>query len=159
MKLNPELIDWIHRELLVSIAACDYSGAPLLARCLAIEIYNAGTDTRIYLNASSARTLLTHLQPGQWLAVTMEQPRTHRSLQLKGKVSQIAAMDEVAIAYCKTYQRTFSEGVQEFGFSEAFSNVFIPSPDASATLIECTIAQVFEQSPGTQAGRILERRQ
>ena len=156
MAIRAELTNWIHRELLISIAACDYSGAPLLARCLAVEITADGTQARIYLNGNSAQPLFAQLKREQWLAVVMEQPRTHRSLQIKGKVDAISPMSDADIAYCQQYQQSFTEGVIAFGFTDAFSAVFIPPPDESASIIQINIEQVYEQSPGTQAGQLLE---
>jgi hypothetical protein len=153
--LSEPLLSWFNSELLASMAISDYSGAPLIARALAIAIVENGSIARIYANASCAPTFISQLGEGTQIAIAVEQPSTHRSVQLKGSVKAINALERDALIYCQAYRARFANSVEPYGFTQQMSHIFIPDPDHSAIAIDMAIAQVFEQSPGPDAGNRL----
>lgn len=87
------------------------------------------------------------------IAVTMGDPRTSRSLQLKGRANRIQTAEErdrvANVAYCDSFFRAVSEAD---GRPRSLLEGMRPTDLAACTL---TVNEVFDQTPGPAAGSSL----
>ena len=145
--ISEDVCVWLNNGLLVSAGLCDYTGAPLATRCLAMKA-KPNSYCKLYLNKSSNAMFSTFLTVDRKISVSVEQPSTARSLQLKGCIVDVLTPYESDFGYCENYKRQFALFTEPFGFTRTMCDLFSPPPDNSFVVIEIRIEQVFEQTPG-----------
>lgn len=155
MPVPVDLLPWLHCDLLISVACCDYSGAPLLSRALAIRSSNDGEEVTVYVHGGAARILLGQLHQGVIISVVCEEPCTHRSLQLKGALRELRRLTDPDRQWCRDYRQSFIDSIGRFGFPADQAAVFIPEADTDAMALVCPASEVYIQTPGQLAGQPL----
>jgi hypothetical protein len=106
------------------------------------------------LIASDGGASLDNLRSDGRIAVTITDILTFRSVQAKGRVTGgIEPLGPAEIAPMQEYDRRFGDALVHVGFGPAFSPVLRPVALVSVVV---EVEELFDQSPGAQAGQPME---
>ena len=92
MSLSDEQIDFIQGGVSISLASRDVRRVPSVSKAVACRVAADRRRVCVLLDAGQSHTLLRDVASCGALAATFCQPSTHRTLQLKGRDAQEAAL-------------------------------------------------------------------
>lgn len=162
MSLLPrELMDLADSGPVVIVGSADASRVPELSRAWGVQLIAESDDVVLCVPSASARRVLANLESTGRIAVTITNPRTYRSFQLKGRVIAItlaSASDRERVA---AHQEAFVESVAAIGLPrESTRRFFSGEPDddddedaaAGLMAVRVHVEALFDQTPGPAAG-------
>jgi hypothetical protein len=110
-----------------------------------------GEKLRIFVSAAQAAEVLDDVRTSRMISATFSVPRTHRTLQFKGKDATVVPIAAAERAFIAQYVEQFSKSIAHYGFTAEFTHAFFASQDDEVA-IEFTPTEGFEQTPGPSAG-------
>ncbi|MBK8206069.1 MAG: pyridoxamine 5'-phosphate oxidase family protein [Planctomycetes bacterium] len=149
-----DIAEFLKRGLCVLVATRDAALSPLCVSASAVALDGPGRAI-VYLPAYESAPALANLRANGAVAVLVEEPTTHRGIQMKGRSlavreATVPELDHVA----EFVARTKAE-LSAIGFAPTVLERMNFTP---CTAVEFTVEQVFEQTPGPGAGRAVEAR-
>ena len=128
-------------------------GEPRAARAWSARVLDAGTRRmRIVVGADDPVTV-ANLVPDAVVALTGADVRTFRSVQLKGRVVTVAEVDATDVAVTRVQSNRFLEVIHATDGNPLDALRRMLPLDVVA--IEVVIDEVFDQTPGPDAGNPL----
>lgn len=154
--LSPDNLAFIQKGVSINVASRDVRRVPSLTRALSCRVDADGKRLRIAVARSQSRDLLRDIEKSGAIAVVFTEPSTHRTLQIKGDDAAEVTVD-AADRDCLAHTRAaFGAEIGTLGFDAAFNGrLFHVEPDDLAVLA-FTPQTVFQQTPGPNAGALLE---
>lgn len=138
----------------MNVAGRDAENRPALARGLGIRVSPDRRTLTVFLSETHSSQLLQCLRDNGAIAVAVTRPKTHETLQFKGRVREIRPLsidDREAMA---AYQDSFAEELETLGYRREFTRQLLAgSENGVAVVFEPTA--VFDQTPGPKAGEKL----
>lgn len=153
--LTPAHAAFLPHRTSMNVAVCDGQNRPSLARGLGIRVSGDRRLVSVFLSQTHATQVLRCLGEGSAIALAVTRPTTHETLQLKGKVVQIAPMSADDLSALASYQDSVVEEIVSLGYQTEFVRSLLSgSEDCLAVVFQPT--ELFNQTPGPRAGEKLE---
>ena len=141
----PELLDGL---VAVVVGTRDADLRPACARGLAVRVDPSTGRLVLYLSEARTAETLENLRSNGAIAIALDRPETHRSVQVKGRCVDIRPATEEERPVVERFLEGFFEQVIYLGM--ALSVRSIRAWPCLAVTVEVT--EVFEQTPGPRAG-------
>jgi hypothetical protein len=158
--LSNELEVFIDSGVSAVASSADYRCIPSVCKVMACEINLHQPRLRVFFNAAHAADLLLDIKKTGVIAVAICDPTTHKTIQLKGNNATQSSVTESDLDRIRTNIRLFTKKITLMGFDETYC---VSAFDMDWDFNEQDIASVsftpnilYEQSPGPQAGKLLE---
>ncbi|MEZ5593946.1 MAG: hypothetical protein R3F53_25890 [Gammaproteobacteria bacterium] len=147
---------FISQGVSINIATRDRFSIPTITRALACRVSPDQRQVTLFLSAERAERLLENIAHNGMIAVVFSQPSTHRTLQLKGVDAHRVVLqgDDYAIIPAST--ASLVTELTAIGHGLGFSRTIVAHND-SLIAIRFTPDTIFDQTPGPDAGRQLNR--
>ena len=146
--------DFVQRHTSMNVAGRDAQNRPALARGLGIRVSPDCCTLTVFLSETHSSQVLQCLRENGAIAVAVTRPKTHETLQFKGRVREIVPLsieDRKAMA---AYQDSFAEELETLGYRREFTRQLLAgSENAVAVVFEPSA--MFDQTPGPKAGEKL----
>lgn len=144
-----DIADFLKRGLCVLVGTRDSALQPLCVTGSALLLTAPGQAV-VFLPEFESASALANLRANGQIAVILEQPTTHRGIQLKGKVSRVRPTTTHEIARIEEFAARTRADLSAIGFAPTVLDrmIFLP-----CTAVEFNFDAVFEQTPGPGAGR------
>jgi len=136
----------------VSIASRDANGLPDLVRALGATRDASGT-INVYVSGRDARHVLDNLRDNGAIAVVFSQPTTHRTVQVKAGHVTIEAATDADVVLVHQRIRAMAAELERHGYERGFTERMLSFDAADLTLVRLRPEEIFDQTPGPQAGR------
>ena len=150
--LSAENLTFIQQGISITAASRDVRLVPSLSRVLSCRVDADGQRLRLALVRSQGLILLRDIAATGAIAAVFSQPSTHRSLQIKGLDACEVAVDAADQDSVRDSQQAFAAEIALLGFDAAFSTRFYHVAPDDLAVVTFTPAQVFQQTPGPNAG-------
>jgi hypothetical protein len=149
--VTPEVAAFCTGGVSIVIGVVGADGRPVASRAEACRV-DPGGPVRLIFSGTGNDDLLAAVRQGGPIAATFSDPRTNRSLQIKGSRLVAARVVPADLEALERQVRAFAEALQAIGYSRAFGEAYckVLSGDANAASFEPVAA--FEQTPGPTAG-------
>lgn len=154
--LSPDNLTFIQKGVSINVASRDVRRVPSLTRALSCRVDADGKRLRIALARSQSSDLLRDIETSGAVAVVFTEPSTHRTLQIKGSDAREVALEPADQVCLDLTHIAFAAEIGQLGFDAVFTaRLFHVAPDDLAVLA-FTPQTVFQQTPGPNAGALLE---
>ncbi len=153
--LPDELIQLADTGVVVVVGTRDWQRVPELSRAWGVRVLPGGTGLEVCVSAHVCGRTLANLADNQQIAVTITNPRTYRSFQVKGQAVDTRATPPADLERITAHQRAFVKAVVSVGLAEASAwQIIAPelAPAPAFTTIRVAVQAVFDQTPGPGAG-------
>jgi hypothetical protein len=138
----------------VAVAARGLDGRPLAGVALACVPAGPGR-LRVVMRAKANAALLTAVEAGSALAVTVSRPLDHRSIQVKAAAARRVATTPGDLAATAAQAEGFRCELVLIGYPPAFAAAYVAHEPADLAAVEMEPDAVFVQTPGPGAGSAL----
>ncbi len=154
--LRPDDAAFIQQGISISVASRDVRHVPSIARALGCRLTDGGRQVRLLLVRSHSETLLRDVEKSGQIAAVFTQPTTHRTLQIKGSDARVQPASADDLELVRFSEAAFGREILPLGFSADFNRrLFAHAPD-DLCAVTFTPADIFQQTPGPNAGARLE---
>jgi hypothetical protein len=151
--LDPGAVEFIHGGVAVGIATRDDDLRPEFARGWGPEVSADGRSLRLCVAAPMGSVMRANLEQNGAVAVGFSPPTIARALQVKGVASQVGEPEAADLERVERHVRSFVEEALRIGAPEELSRrMFVGT---GLAVIQFSIDEVFDQTPGPTAGRRL----
>jgi hypothetical protein len=148
--ITGELAAFLHQGLSLHIGVRDSDLQPDGSRAIAVQIDEDGRHLVVYVAQVAAARLLPHLADNGHVAVTFARPTDDRACQVKGTFVSARAAGENERPLVAAQWNGFLDQLERIGISPEVTLGWTTWP---ATAIRLKVTSVFEQTPGSGAGR------
>jgi len=147
-----DISEFLQRGLCVLVGTRDNALQPLCVTGSAMFLSAPGRAV-VFLPAFESAPALANLGQNGQIAVVLEQPTTHRGIQIKGSVTGTRPPSMAEVARIEEFVSRTLADLSAIGFAPTVLNRmdFLP-----VTAVEFTFDAVFEQTPGPGAGRAVK---
>jgi hypothetical protein len=153
--LDPDNAAFLQSGLSISVASRDAGHRASVAKAVACRVSADRRRITVFVPAAPAARVVADIRACGAIAVCFSEPKTHRTLQLKGtdaREAPVAAEDEALIV-------AQAEGVvaqlDELGYPATLGRAVFPPTAQGVVAITFTPTAGFAQTPGPQAGKRL----
>jgi hypothetical protein len=155
--LSPKLAKFIG-DPRMTIDACsrNIQLIPSIARGLACKADLSTERISFWISARRSKDFIADLRCGHALAIVICLPSTHQTIQIKGHHATIQAPQHADLAYIEQKIQFLTSELGTLGFSQEYCDRMIGYSAQDVLHICFTSLAVFEQSPGSNAGKMLE---
>jgi hypothetical protein len=150
--VRDELSQVVLGGVAVVVATVGSDGRPVITRGWGLR-YDAESSTlTLTVTAPSGSPTLANLESNGAIAVTVSEPATYRTVQVKGVVEHVGAPSEQERTWAHEHRDRFVEEVAKLGITSGADRLFL----GDLRLVSFRIGEFFDQTPGPDAGRRLE---
>ena len=150
--LDPELHDFIHGPVLTLVGTRSAELRPRMARGWAPRLYSDGESLELFIDRPSGVAAIANLRQNGHIAVTLEEPVSHKSIQLKGRCLEISDPTPDDLRVLEERRRQISDILVSVGESpETVRNMW----STQVVKVRCLVERAFDQTPGPGAGKAL----
>jgi hypothetical protein len=147
------LAGFITSHISIHVAACPDGGVATLARGLGCRIApSEPTRVRVLLAHPQALPVLEAIRANGRIAVVLNEPESHRTVQLKGNDARIDDSDADDHAALAPYRNAMAQRLKVFDTPEPFVHAILSCAPDELVTISFTPEAVFGQTPGPRAG-------
>lgn len=151
--LSADDAEFITKGLSITLASRDLRHVPSIARALACRISADAQQLVVLLSRRQSADLLRDVAACGQLAVVITEPSSHRTLQLKGRDALIKALEADDLTVLAASQANFAADILPMGFDESFTRRLYAFEAADLCRLVMTPTDVFQQTPGVDAGQ------
>ena len=145
-----ELAAFLQQGLSLHIGVRDSDLQPDGARAVAVRADEDGRHLVVYVAEIAASRLLPHLADNGHVAVTFVRPTDDRACQVKGTFVSARVAEESERPLVAAQWSGFLDQLARIGISPEVTLGWATWP---ATAIRLKVTSVFEQTPGSSAGK------
>lgn len=136
------------RGVAVIVATTSDSGRPALTRGWGPSYDDEHRVLRIAISAPSGSATLRNLESNGAIAITVSEPLTYRTAQLKGTVEHVGAPSEPDRIAAHEHLRRFVDDVAQLGIDHGAERLF----QGDLRIVSFVVTEMFDQTPGENAG-------
>ena len=144
--------EWLQGGESIIVATADAEGVPATCRGIAIAAGKDPDTLTLYLPAATAHESLANIATTRRIAVAASHPLSHRTVQVKGVTRGVKLAAPAEEAFVQQRWNEFAAVLDEIGLPRGVMHGVAHWP---AFAVEMTIEQVFDQTPGPNAGAAL----
>lgn len=147
--LSPELVEFVESGVSLLCGTRDERLRPDCCRAVGAIVASDRTTVTVLLNPRTAARTLANLAGGGPVAMTASRPIDYRTIQVKGHASAPRPASDAEQMIAQRYLAAFTEALYLVGLQRAVVHRLRVAP---AVAIELAVTEVFQQTPGPQAG-------
>lgn len=137
----------------ITLGSCSSTLQPSIAVGLACRVAPDRQQISVMLRPSQSADLLRDVRGSGQIAVTVNQPTTHRTIQLKGHDARVHSIDASCIAEIAAQTSAFAEEIIAIGEpSEDMVRAYVQFELHDVIAISFKLHEVFVSTPGPTAG-------
>jgi hypothetical protein len=157
---SPPLLDesnarFTHEGVSIIVSSRNAAMRPAASLACGCRVSDDRREITVFINRDQSPDVLDNLVRTGAIAVNFSQPSTHRSIQLKGVDARLEPVLPEDLELISTYRDSFVADLARIYFPEPYAHTIIPAPNRSLAAVCFTLTQVFDQTPGHNAGRTL----
>lgn len=152
-RLPPELVEFLESGVSIVVGTRDAHNRPAVQRVVGVRV---GDDLRsfiLYVPDATGERTIANARATQRIAATFCRPVDYRSLQLKGRVTEVRPTREDERENVERYIHGFGGQVEVVGLPRSLTRRLTYWPN---TAVVVAIDDVFIQTPGPAAGNRFE---
>src|SRR5882672_1276357 len=124
-----------------AVAGRDASNQPSVAKALAVRVRSDRGTVEVFVDTERSGELLRDLRAGYPIALVCSEPRSHRTIQVKGQRTDVEAL----VAH-----------IAQLGYAEDGLRAYFAFTPSALTRIIFAASAAFLQTPGPGAGAPLK---
>lgn len=144
--------------LSINAASAGADGFANLARCLGCRINSERNRIILFLAATPAAAFLADIKRNGRIAAVFCKPVSHRTIQVKGVDAQRGRFPPEDIGRVQRFRETLSDELLLFGEPGPVTLAMLDAPDDDLAVVTFTPQVAFSQTPGPNAGDLLQFR-
>ena len=156
--IDEELAAFLQSGIALHAAAVGPGNVAHLARAAGCRVAPDRRSVTIYLVESQASELLEQVRADGAIAVVFTKPKSHRTVQLKGRDARIVAALAGDLAEVDRQVGVFDAELASIGFPRRFGWTLAGGSPAGLAAVVFTPQTAFLQTPGPSAGSALKSR-
>lgn len=133
----------------IVVGTIDDRGTPDVCRATAVASRDGLATLVVYLPVATSQTMIQNLADTKRLAVTVMDPADNCATQLKGSLVGVRLAGDDEAGFVRDQFGAFTDVLDRLGVPRRLSRSLRYWP---AFAVEMQIEQMFEQTPGPQAG-------
>jgi hypothetical protein len=134
----------------IFVVTASADGRPAITRGWGPRYDHDSSTITLAITAPASSPTLANLESGGAIAVTISEPLTYRTIQVKGTVEHAGAPSADDRARVQTHLERFGAEVEQLGVVGA-ERLFL----GDLRVVSFAVAEMFVQTPGPDAGRRL----
>jgi hypothetical protein len=146
---------FITRGVSISVSSCGADLMPSIARAFGCRVSTDRHEVTLLVSRRQADDLLAHVRERGVIAAAFSEPRTQRTIQLKGVDASTANCTAADLQLASSYRTAFSHELSLLGFSEPLIHTLLSCPATDIASITFSPSAAFAQTPGPNAGQVL----
>ncbi|HEU4522853.1 MAG TPA: hypothetical protein VFT12_12675 [Thermoanaerobaculia bacterium] len=139
----------LERGTSILLASVDGKGVPTCCRAIAVNSTDGFKTLTVYVPVATSREIIANVASSRRMAVSVTQPLSHSSVQLKGTTTGIRLARDDEHDFVETRLLDFGDILYEIGLPRKITRSIAHWP---AFAIDVNVEQVYEQTPGPNAG-------
>lgn len=157
MKLSSDILGLLDGPVAISVATCDADHWPNLAHGYGLRYEAQSGQIRIFVLRREAEAILANIVGNGAVAAVFSDVRSFRSLQIKGHDATLRSFDAADAARQRSHHRRIAQALQAVGFAAGPAEGYFSVPEEGGLVtLAFTPRDLYQQSPGPEAGRRLE---
>jgi hypothetical protein len=135
--------------LSIIVGTVDAQGVPTTCRAVAVASDDGLETLTVYVPVATSHTTVQNLATTKRLAVAATHPLTNAATQLKGTAVETRLARDNECAHVRTRLEAFADVLESIGVPRRLTRSVAHWP---AFAIHIRVEQIFEQTPGPNAG-------
>ena len=152
--IDPELAEFLQSGISMHVATAR-GGVPQLTRGAGVRIAPDRRRVTVFVIPSQSVGVLDDIAANATVAAVFTKPRSHRTVQLKGKDARIASASAEDEAMVRAQVEAFRAELAEIGFPDRLGTTLAAGTPGPLLGITFTVATAFIQTPGPAAGQAI----
>lgn len=152
--LPGELVDFIESGVMMLVGTRDAKLRPECVRAVGATVAADRRTIHLFLNDATSQRTIANLRAGSPIAVCFNRAVDHQSVQVKGMPLAVRAPAESERGVTRHYLSSFTEALYQVGMARSLSRQLRVEP---CTVVDLDIRELFQQTPGPEAGQPLVR--
>jgi hypothetical protein len=148
--------EFITSGLAIVVSSANDRLAPSSCNAMACDLNRNESVIRIFLPKNQVGQLLDDVQKHGILAVAFSDPLNHQTIQIKGIDARISDKHKDDINVLSEARKRFDDKLISLGISQIYTNALFDFNIDDIAVISFSPDALFEQSPGPEAGKVLE---
>ncbi len=148
-RIGPELAAFLQSGVSILLGTRDAALVPDCVRCAGARVERGGAALSAFVPAATALGAVANLRDNGRAAVFFSRPSDHRSIQVKGRVEELALAPATDEALVRTYVAALAAALAQVGVPLRDTDRFSRWP---AWRLRLAPEAVFDQTPGPGAG-------
>jgi hypothetical protein len=155
--LDAEHVDFMSGAAISSaVAARSVSNQPSIAKGLAVRVRSDRRVVEVFVDADRSVALLEHVRAGSPVAVVCSEPRSHRTIQIKGQRADIEAITAGDEKFVADRVDTLVAHIVPLGYRDDPLRAYWAFAPAKLVKVVFAASAAFLQTPGPGAGAPLK---
>jgi hypothetical protein len=154
--IDEELAAFLQGGVSMHAASCAPGRAPGLARPLGCRVSADRRTVTVFLLASQAAPLLEDFRGNGRIAVVFSRPRSHRTVQLKGRDARVGPTAPEDARIVGQYRQAFVEELSFLNYDPSLPRTLLSGAQDDLVAVSFTPSEAFVQTPGPGAGAALK---
>jgi hypothetical protein len=122
------------------------------ARAIAVTVEPDGQHLLVFISELAARRVLPDLEANGQAALTFARPTDERACQVKGVFLGVRKVQREELPHVQQQWSDFLDNLEYIGIPRLASRTWV---DVADLAIRLRVTDVFDQTPGPNAGRII----
>jgi hypothetical protein len=150
--IDEQLAAFLHDGVGIHLGTRDQHLEPSGARAISAKVIDDGRQLVVFMSAVAAKRVLPDLKSNRQAAVVFGRPVDERACQVKGMfVSSRRVKPQERVA-AQAQWDAFLANLEQIGIPRVSTRTWISAADVAITL---QVTNIFEQTPGPNAGKTL----
>jgi hypothetical protein len=154
--IDPELAAFLQSGISIHIATAR-GGLPQLTRAAGCRFSADRRRVTLYVIPAHSVGVLDDIAANGAVAAVFTRPKSHRTVQLKGRDARIASASAEDEALVREQVEAFRAELATIGFPDRLGSTLAAGAPGPLLGVTFTIAAAFVQTPGPDAGRPMQR--
>ncbi|SFP12428.1 hypothetical protein [Pseudomonas borbori] len=155
--LSEEQVHFIESGVSISAASRDMRRVPSVSKVVGCRVAADRRQVTVLVDATQAGQLLQDVEGSKALAVVFCLPSSHRTLQLKGCDAHQVALAPGDAELAARHRDAFAADLLPLGYALPFARATHEFQVEQLRALCFTLSDLFEQTPGPNAGSRLEQ--
>ena len=143
------LVSFFESGVSILVGSTSEALLPSCSRAVGAHCSKDRAFVTVLLPEGPAKTLLHDLEQSRRAAIVFCRPADHRTLQIKGAVSEIRAAEPEEVERAIAYRHAYAETLAALGLPKPLTERLRISPTIA---VKIRVEDLFRQTPGPDAG-------
>lgn len=154
--LDADHAAFIQSGISMALASRSAANLPSVARGWGCRVSPDRREVRVYVAPTQAASLLEDLGADRPLAAVFNEPKSHRTIQLKAGRATIVPPEDEDLAVVARYIPAFTVRLAAVGYGEPWAAAYLQAAAGPLLAVCFTPVAAFGQTPGPRAGEPLQ---